>query len=111
MCYENYYEDTDFVCTKKNDKLIILNSIKCYTQKYRKESSVNFNFHFHSFRHTHVTMLLENGTKPKEMQNRLGHLNLATMMDTHADVTKKMKKETVDIFENILTLKSNEGFL
>lgn len=47
-------------------------------------------------------MLLENGAKPKEIQVRLGHSRLATTMDTYAHVIKKMKKETVDIFENIM---------
>lgn len=100
LFYGQYYEDTEFVCTKENGKPVTLNSIKWYTQKYRKASGVNFNFH--SFRHTHATMLLENGAKPKEIQNRLGHSRLATTMDTYAHVTKNMEKETVDIFENIL---------
>ncbi len=76
------------------------NSIKWYTGKIRKQTGVDFNFH--SFRHTHATMLLENGAKPKEIQRRLGHSRLATTMDTYAHVTQKMKKETVDIFEQML---------
>lgn len=100
MFYGQYYNSTDFICTKENGDPVTLNSIKWYTQKYREASGVNFNFH--SFRHTHATMLLENGAKPKEIQERLGHSRLSTTMDTYAHVTKKMKKETVDIFENIL---------
>lgn len=47
-------------------------------------------------------MLLENNAKPKEIQTRLGHSRIATTMDTYAHVTKKMKKDTVDIFEQML---------
>lgn len=47
-------------------------------------------------------MLLEQGAKPKEIQARLGHSRLATTMDTYAHVTKKMKKDTVGIFEKML---------
>lgn len=54
-------------------------------------------FNFHSFRYTHATMLLESGAKSKEIQVRLGHSRL--WMDTYIHVAKKMKKETVDIFE------------
>lgn len=39
---------------------------------------------------------------PKEIQARLGHSRLATTMDTYAHVTKKMKKDTIDIFEKML---------
>lgn len=101
LFYRNYYDDNDFVCTKENGNPVTLNSIKWYTEKFRKQSGVDFNFH--SFRHTHATMLLENGAKPKEIQVRLGHSRLSTTMDTYAHVTKKMKKETVDIFESIMS--------
>ncbi|MDT2829720.1 site-specific integrase [Vagococcus carniphilus] len=101
LFYRDYYTESEFVCTKENGEPVTLNSIKWYTEKYRRESGVDYNFH--SFRHTHATMLLENGAKPKEIQVRLGHSRLATTMDTYAHVTKKMKKETVDIFESIMT--------
>lgn len=101
LFYREFYTETEFVCTKENGDPVTLNSIKWYTEKYHKESGVDYNFH--SFRHTHATMLLENGAKPKEIQVRLGHSRLSTTMDTYAHVTKKMKKETVDIFESIMT--------
>lgn len=47
-------------------------------------------------------MLLENGAKPKEIQTRLGHSRLSTTMDTYAHVTKKMREESVEIFERML---------
>lgn len=101
MFYGSYYFESDFVCVKENGKPVTPNSIKWYTAKLRKETGVDFNFH--SFRHTHATMLLENGAKPKEIQARLGHSRLSTTMDTYAHVTKKMKTETVDIFEKMLS--------
>lgn len=100
MFYGTRYHDTDFVCVKENGKPVTPNSIKWYTEVLRKKTGVDFNFH--SFRHTHATMLLENGAKPKEIQARLGHSRLSTTMDTYAHVTKKMKKETVDIFEQMM---------
>lgn len=44
-------------------------------------------------------MLLENGANIKEIQARLGHSRISTTMDTYSHVTRKMKQETVDIFE------------
>ncbi|WP_195943431.1 tyrosine-type recombinase/integrase [Enterococcus faecium] len=100
LFYGSKYIDSDFVCVKENGQPVTPNSIKWYTAKLRKQTKVNFNFH--SFRHTHATMLLEQGAKPKEIQARLGHSRLATTMDTYAHVTKKMKKDTIDIFEKML---------
>ena len=55
----------------------------------------------HSLRHTHATLLLENGANIKDIQKRLGHSKLATTMDTYSHVTDKMKNNTVNIFEKI----------
>ena len=63
------------------------NSIKYNVKTVRKLTGVGFNFH--SFRHTHATMLLENNAKPKEIQTRLGHSRIATTMYTYMHVTKK----------------------
>ncbi|OJG95612.1 hypothetical protein RV17_GL001459 [Enterococcus thailandicus] len=47
-------------------------------------------------------MLLEDDIKPKIIQEHLGHSRISTTMDTYAHVTKKMKKDTIDIFETML---------
>ena len=53
-------------------------------------------------RHTHATMLLENGANLKYIQKRLEHSKLSTTMDTYSHVTEKMSISTVDIFENVI---------
>ena len=53
-------------------------------------------------RHTHATMLLENGSNFKYIQKRLGHSKLSTTMDTYSHVTEKMSISTVDIFESVI---------
>ncbi len=58
-------------------------------------------FNFHSLRHTHATLLLENGAKMKEISERLGHSRISITMDTYSHVTDKMRNETVDIMENL----------
>ncbi len=67
---------------------------------YKKDLGINFNFH--SLRHTHATMLLEDGVKPKIVQQRLGHSRISTTMDKYIHVTEKMRSEAVDIFEQRL---------
>lgn len=69
-------------------------------RKIRDKLQIDFSFH--SFRHTHATMLLENGTKMKDVQERLGHSLISTTMDIYAHVAEKTKKRNSDIFENYL---------
>ena len=100
LFYGGFYTESNFVCTKPNGDLVTPNSIKWSCEKIRKELDIDFSFH--SFRHTHATMLLENGAKMKDIQERLGHSKITTTMDIYAHVTEKTKKETVAIFENYL---------
>lgn len=58
-------------------------------------------FDFHSLRHTHATMLLENGAFPKDVQIRLGHKNIEETLQIYAHLTKKMQDKSVDIMETI----------
>lgn len=98
--YGNHYVENDFVCTKENGDLITPYSLKYWQDKASEESGIDFTFH--SFRHTHATLLLENGAKEKAIQERLGHARIGTTMDTYSHLTKKTKKDTVNIFETLL---------
>lgn len=98
--YGKYYQESNFVCTKENGTPITPNVIKY--QCTRIHNTLGFPFNFHSLRHTHATMLLEHGANIKEIQARLGHKKIETTLDTYTHVTKKMDRETVDIFERMM---------
>ena len=55
-------------------------------------------FHYHSLRHTHGTILAENGAQPKTVMERLGHKDLKTTMEKYVFNTDKMKNDAVQIF-------------
>ena len=86
----------NFCLYKDNGEPVTPNSIKWHSSRIKRNSELIFNFH--SLRHTHATMLLEDGVKPKIVQERLGHSRIATTMDKYVHVTRKMKTEAVDIF-------------
>ncbi len=98
--YGSHYTDSDFVCTKENGELVNTDSLKYLSRIVNYELQIPFNFH--SLRHTHATMLIENGANIKTVQKRLGHSRLSTTMDTYTHVTEKMKTEAIDILENII---------
>ncbi|MGY3746194.1 tyrosine-type recombinase/integrase [Vagococcus salmoninarum] len=100
LFYGQLFNHSDYVCTKENGKPVTPNSIKWSCSHIREHTGIQFNFH--SFRHTHATLLLENGAKPKAIQARLGHSRIATTLDTYSHVTQKMKEETVNILEEMI---------
>ena len=47
-------------------------------------------------------ILIENGANIKDVQERLGHSNIETTMNTYVHNTDSMKKESVYIFEKAI---------
>ncbi|MCY6371249.1 site-specific integrase [Clostridium ganghwense] len=99
--YGKYYTDSNFVCTKENGQLVSTDSLKYLSRVVNYELGITFNFH--SLRHTHATMLLESGANIKDIQHRLGHSQLSTTMDTYSHITDKLKQDSVDKFESIIS--------
>ncbi len=66
------------------------------------KDELEIEFNFHSLRHTHATMLMENGAKVKDIQARIGHSRSAITIDTYSHLTQKMQDETIDIFEQAM---------
>ncbi|WP_112181407.1 tyrosine-type recombinase/integrase [Paraliobacillus zengyii] len=100
LVYGEFYEDSEFVCTKENGKNVTPSSCKWGGRNLRVKLEIGFNFH--SLRHTHATLLLESGAKPKDIQARLGHSRISITLDTYSHLTEKMQNETVDIFERAM---------
>lgn len=98
--YGVHYHESDHVCVKECGSIITPAVIKYNTAKMKKKLGIDFNFH--SLRHTHATMLMENGAKVKDIQIRLGHSRSAITIDTYSHLTQKMKDETIDIFEQAM---------
>lgn len=98
--YGKHYRKSTFVCTRENGETVTTNTLKYLSRVINYELGINFNFH--SLRHTHATMLLEGGAEMKDIQERLGHSELATTMDIYTHVTKKVKQNTVDIYERLI---------
>jgi len=88
----------DFVCRQENGTFVSSGTFKTCPAIAKEKLNIIFNFHM--LRHTHATMLLEEGASMKAVQERLGHANIKTTMDTYAHVTPKMEQVLVDILES-----------
>jgi integrase len=62
-------------------------------------------FKFHSLRHLHASSLIESGISPKTVQERLGHSNIQTTLQTYTHPTEKMQREAVEVFDKKMRAK------
>ena len=57
----------------------------------------------HDLRHTHATLMLQQGAHPKVVQERLGHATIAVTLDTYSHVLPSMQEEAALRFDKGLT--------
>ena len=57
---------------------------------------------FHDLRHTHATLLLQQGVHPKIVSERLGHANIGITMDIYSHVIPSMQRKAAKMFDQIL---------
>lgn len=89
------------VCIKENGSMLTSGSFRYCSRVIHYELGIP-EFDYHSLRHTHATILIENGANVKDVQERLGHTNIETTMNTYVHNTERIKKESVDIFERAI---------
>lgn len=96
-----YKEGTEhhFVCTMPDGRQMTSNNTK-YFNMWCKEDFPGTSFH--SFRHTHATMLLEHGFKMDYVSKRLGHSSIYTTANIYDTITDKREKDAVDAMEAFL---------
>lgn len=96
-------ESADLVCVRSTGEYVSSDSFKYCARVIHYELMMNFNFH--SLRHTHATYLVESGANIKDVQERLGHQNVETTINTYVHDTEQLRKQTVDIFESAIASK------
>lgn len=57
---------------------------------------------FHDLRHTHATLMLEQGVHPKIVQERLGHNSIQITLDTYSHALPNLQAEAADKLEKAL---------
>lgn len=90
----------DMICRKENGEYASSDGFKYCARVIHHELKIAFNFH--SLRHTHATILVQEGANIKDVQERLGHAHIETTLDTYTHNTQQMREESVSLFERHL---------
>lgn len=88
------------VCVSEDGKHMTNSRFMHACRTLSQELGIRFNFH--NLRHTHATMLAENGVNVKNLQARLGHELAQTTMQNYVHDTDAMANQAVDTFERII---------
>ena len=61
-----------------------------------------FGVRLHDLRHTHASLLLQQGVHPKIVSERLGHANIQITLDTYSHLLPGMQEAAADAFDKAL---------
>ena len=98
-CINAPYERVKMVCIAENGEYTSTDSFKYCSRTIHRELKMAFDYH--SLRHTHATRLIESGAPIKSVQERLGHGDIKTTMNTYVHNTEEMENRTVELFEKL----------
>lgn len=84
----------DFVCRNKYGDWISMKSLNHAIAKIKL--LIGKPVSYHSFRHSHATILLACGINPKVIQQRLGHRRISTTLDVYTHATLGSQIEAID---------------
>jgi len=95
------YEELDFVCIRKDGKYEAPDTVSIMCRSIRRIDSSLEDFHYHMLRHSYTCNLLEAGAKPKEVQELLGHSNVATTLNIYAHISHKERQEAAKLLDRL----------
>lgn len=97
----DYYQGTDFVCCHSNGFPISPTALTNHFAYTAKRLEIVGSFH--DLRHTHATMMLEADANVKILQERLGHADITTLLNTYSHKTKKLEDDSIARFDSFFS--------
>ena len=63
----------------------------------------------HSLRHSHATLLLQAGTHPRVVMERLGHSSIRVTLDTYSHVIGGLQKLAAQKFDDFIEARNQSS--
>lgn len=93
-------KESDFVFTTEKYNAISTSVITGNFCKNKKRANITENISFHSFRHTHATILMQNGLSEKAIAKRLGHTSFVFTFNRYTHSTDTAQENILDFLNN-----------
>lgn len=84
------------------------NFVSRYFKTLLEPAGIDKSFTFHGLRHTHATLLLQQGVNPKVIQERLGHCNIGMTLDIYSHILPDMQDTAVEALKIIFSKKDTK---
>ena len=96
----------DFVCRREDGSYVSPRTTQHISSIIHKQLDFP-EYDTHSLRHTHATMLMENGADMVYIQRRLGHKDVSVTMNIYTNhMTEKITRQNNERLNNMFTIKS-----
>lgn len=92
------YEPYDLVCCSENGAPVKPRRLTSVFEFLTKRTDLP-KIRFHDLRHSHASMLLNNGVNPKIGAERLGHSSVQIYLDRYSHLLPDMQRGAVDLVE------------
>lgn len=76
-------------------------------KKYAKTAGVK-RIRVHDLRHSHASLLIEQGIQPNMVQDRLGHEKIETTLNTYSHLYPNKQYHLADFLDHLATKDNNE---
>ena len=115
--FDNWNEDFLVFCADRGHtngkKILSQNTARTWRIKIQnlmdaKTGSVIKRIDTHGFRHTHITLMAQEGISFKNIQKRVGHGDATTTMNIYSHATQQADDELAEILPNLLKRRNNE---
>lgn len=78
-------------------------------KKYARIAGVK-EIRIHDFRHSHASLLIEQGVQPNIVQDRLGHVNIETTLKTYSHMYPNKQYQVAEFIHNLATNNTDDNF-
>lgn len=95
------YKDRGFIFTTTGGNPIYSHKINRLLAMAAKSLNLDKHITTHTFRHTHISLLVEMNISLKAIMKRVGHTDEQTTIKVYTHVTEKMDKLLIEKLENI----------
>ncbi|MBE7019133.1 MAG: site-specific integrase [Ruminococcaceae bacterium] len=93
-------KEIHFVCVREDGTYITPRTMQHTSRVIHNELNIK-EFDFHSLRHTHATVLLENDAPLKYIQQRLGHKKIDVTLNVYQHLTDDLRNRGTNVLNNI----------